>query len=118
MSIQVLGQIAATPLPASFKAAEDIDAIKILRQAGLVIAVLEQPPEGVAKVLAITDEGRAELLRFHCPQMQRSQTKRGLGSVRVVRRGRGDDRASGGDGDWLQWVTRRAKEALRISNRP
>ncbi len=68
MSIELLRQIAATPLPASFTAAKDVDAVRILRQAGLVIAVPEEPPEGAVKVVAITEKGNEELLRLHYPQ--------------------------------------------------
>jgi hypothetical protein len=79
MSIEFLRQVAATPLPKSFTHDKDIDAVKILRQAGLVIALVDEPPEGAAKVVAITERGTDELLRFH----YRSQSKgevRGQGS--------------------------------------
>jgi len=52
MSVEFLRQIAATPLPSSFTAAKDIDASKILRQAGLVLALSDEPPECAARVLA------------------------------------------------------------------
>lgn len=68
MSIEFLQQIAATPLPRSFTNAKDIDAIKILRQAGLIIVTADAPPTGALKVIAITQKGQAELLRLHYPQ--------------------------------------------------
>jgi hypothetical protein len=67
MSIELLRQIAATPLPTSFANAKDVDAVRILRQAGLVIAVPEEPPEGGIKVVAITEKGNQELLHSHYP---------------------------------------------------
>ncbi len=48
MSVEFLNQIAATPRPKSFNAAQDIDAIKILRQAGLVLALFTEPPATTA----------------------------------------------------------------------
>jgi hypothetical protein len=73
MSIEFLRQVAATPLPKSFTHAKDIDAVKILRQAGLVIALVDELPEGAAKVMAITERGKDELLRFHYPSQGVSQ---------------------------------------------
>ncbi|MGJ7546081.1 hypothetical protein [Variovorax sp. LT1R16] len=67
MSIQFLRQVAAMPLPKAFTSPKDIDAVKILRQAGLVIAKVGEPPECGAQVIAITEKGNAELLRFHYP---------------------------------------------------
>jgi hypothetical protein len=67
MSLELLSLIASSPLPKSFTGQKDIDAVKILRQAGLVIAAMDVPPEGAAKVLAVTEKGRDELLRFHYP---------------------------------------------------
>jgi hypothetical protein len=76
MSIELLRQIAATPLPKSFTAPKDVDAVKILRQAGLIIALVDELPEGATRVLAITDKGRAELLRFHFPDEHVPRTTR------------------------------------------
>ena len=97
MSVEFLRQIAATPLPKSFNAAQDIDAIKILRQAGLVLALVDEPPEGAARVLAITQKGRDELLRFHYPD---------------ARHVRGRAR-----GNWLQLAAQRAREAIKPTGR-
>jgi len=68
MSLEFLRQVAATPLPRSFHAKQDVDAIRILRQAGLVLAMVDEPPEFGARVLAITEKGRAELVQFHYPE--------------------------------------------------
>lgn len=93
MSVEVLRQIAATPLPKSFNAAQDIDAIRILRQAGLILALVDEPPEGAARVLAITEKGRDELMRFHYP----------------------DARPGRGRGNWLQLAAQRARSVVKRS---
>jgi len=99
MSIEFLRQVAATPLPKSYTNTRDVDAVKILRQAGLVIAMLDSPPEGGARVIAITDKGRAELLRFPCPERPSP----------IVHK----QKAS-----WLQWATRRAHSAMKKEEHP
>ena len=96
MSIEFLRQIAATPLPQSFNAARDVDAIKILRQAGLVLALVDEPPERGARVLAITEQGNSELLRYHYPRAEQE---------------RGTARSS-----WRELATR-AREAIRTAGR-
>ena len=96
MSVEFLRQIAATPLPKSFNAARDVDAIRILRQAGLVLALVDEPPERGARVLAITEEGNRELLRYHYPEAGK---KRGARS------------------NWLQIATERARDAIRQGGR-
>lgn len=73
MSIEFLRQIAATPLPTSFSSTKEMDAIRMLRQAGLVLALMDEPPERAARILAITAKGRDELLRFHYPDDPPSQ---------------------------------------------
>jgi len=74
MAMDMLRRIAASPLPAHFNTAEEIDKIKLLRAAGLVIALT--PPENASgpagpsdstQVLAITAKGREELARFELP---------------------------------------------------
>ena len=96
MSVEFLRQIAATPLPKSFNAARDVDAIRILRQAGLVLALVDEPPERGARVLAITEKGTSELLRYHYPQAAK---KRGARS------------------NWLQIAAERARDAIRQAGR-
>ncbi|MDM0045366.1 hypothetical protein QTH91_12795 [Variovorax dokdonensis] len=94
MSVEFLRQIAATPLPKSFTAKKELDAIKILRQAGLVLAMFDEPPEFGARVLAITEKGRAELLQLHYPTHAH-----GCGSTSF----------------WLPRVAKRAKDVLKRS---
>ena len=96
MSVELLRQIAATPLPKSFNAARDVDAIRILRQAGLVLALVDEPPEHGARVLAITEKGNRELLRYHYPEAGK---KRGARS------------------NWLQIAAERARDAIRQAGR-
>ena len=70
MAIDLLRRIAGSPLPMSFTQTADIDQVRILRAAGLVvafvpaahhpaIAMLLQRP---AQVVGITQKGRDELL--------------------------------------------------------
>ena len=92
MSVEFLRQVAATPLPKSFNDAKDVDAVRILRQAGLVIALVDEPHEGGARVLAITEKGHAELLHFHYPDECAPRTT--------------------GEGSWLQLAGRRARKAI------
>ncbi|VTU20222.1 hypothetical protein SRS16CHR_02599 [Variovorax sp. SRS16] len=69
MSMDLLKKIASVRLPVSYTATEDIDAVRILRQAGLVVALIPAPADPVtlsggkhaAQVLAITAKGRNEL---------------------------------------------------------
>ncbi len=71
MSMDLLAQIASARLPKSFTAAQDIDAVRILRQAGLVIAFVPSStgapapwgPGRAAQVVAVTEAGREELDR-------------------------------------------------------
>ena len=97
MSVELLRQIAASPLPKSFTAANDVDAVRILCQAGLVLALVDEPPERGARVLAITEKGNSELLRFHYPEARQ----------------RRDPARS----NWLQIAAERAREAIRPSRR-
>ena len=75
MSMDLLKQIAASRLPMSFRTPKEIDEVRILRQAGLVIAFVPAPAdplklsgaEPAAQVLAITEKGREELSRIRYP---------------------------------------------------
>ncbi|MGK6310736.1 hypothetical protein [Variovorax sp. DT-64] len=98
MSVEFLRQIASSPLPRSFTAPDDIDAIRVLRQAGLVLALIDEPPERVARVVAITQKGNDELLRIHYPE---GRQKRGCAK-----------------GSWLHIAAQRAREAIKPSRRP
>lgn len=76
MAMDMLRQLAASPLPATFRTSEEIDQIKLLRAAGLVIALTPAPLSSLrtlsgttdaAQVLAITQKGREELARISLP---------------------------------------------------
>lgn len=75
MSMDLLKQIAASRLPVSFRTPTEVDGVRILRQAGLVIAFVPAPSdplklsgaEPAAQVLAITEKGREELARIRYP---------------------------------------------------
>jgi len=88
MSVEFLSQVAATPLPKSFNAEQDVDAIKVLLQAGLILAMVDGPPECRARVLAITDKGHAELMRLHHLQGSRASRTAGFSLPRVAQRAR------------------------------
>lgn len=76
MTMNLLKQIAGSRLPVSFYRTEDIDQVRLLRAAGLVIALVPSPSKPVslsgspsaAQVLAITQRGREELAAFGYPQ--------------------------------------------------
>jgi redox-regulated HSP33 family molecular chaperone len=75
MTMNLLQQIATSRLPISIYRNEEIDQLRILRAAGLVVAVLPdrsdspgRSGEGLAaQVLAVTQKGREELARFGYP---------------------------------------------------
>ena len=73
MAMDMLRQLAGSPLPATFRTAAEIDQIKLLRAAGLVIALTPADPPTLseradaAHVLAITEKGREELARYSLP---------------------------------------------------
>ncbi|MET3497585.1 hypothetical protein [Variovorax boronicumulans] len=77
MTMTLLKQIAGSRLPASYYRNEDIDAVRVLRAAGLVVALVPSRTNDApcrsdawpaAQVLAITQKGREELARFDYPQ--------------------------------------------------
>ncbi|CAN7344066.1 hypothetical protein [Variovorax paradoxus] len=84
MPMDLLKQIAASRLPVSFRTPKEIDEVRILRQAGLVIALIPAPAdplklagsEPAAQVLAITEKGREELARIRYPGELPQQSKR------------------------------------------
>jgi hypothetical protein len=96
MALTFLRQIAATPLPNLYIDPDDIAAVKILCQAGLVLALCDERPERAARVLVITDKGHAELLRFHYPDERPSLAP--------------------SKNTWFQLAARRAREALRSAS--
>ena len=75
-----IGIPAGCSLPATFRTPAEIDKIKVLRAAGLVIALtpapsnasnaltVSGPADAAAQVLAITEKGREELARFSLPE--------------------------------------------------
>ncbi|MBS0454249.1 MAG: hypothetical protein JSS14_23355 [Proteobacteria bacterium] len=75
MAMDMLRQLAGSSLPATFRTSEEIDKIKLLRAAGLVIALTPTPSNALtlsgttdaAQVLAITEKGREELAKFSLP---------------------------------------------------
>ncbi|OUM02730.1 hypothetical protein [Variovorax sp. JS1663] len=75
MAMDMLRQLAGSPLPATFRTPAEIDKIKLLRAAGLVIALTPAPSNALtlsgtadaAQVLAITEKGREELAKFSFP---------------------------------------------------
>ena len=78
MAIDLLKQIASSPLPMYFRSPEDIDKVRLLRAAGLVIALIPADPdpsiaaapERAAQVFAVTQKGREELSHIGYPDTQ------------------------------------------------
>lgn len=76
MTMNLLRQIATSRLPISFYRTEDIDQVRILRAAGLIVALIPAPSHPLklsgdglaAQVLAVTQKGREELATFDCPE--------------------------------------------------
>lgn len=76
MTMNLLKQIAGSRLPVTFYRSEDIDQIRILRAAGLVVALVPSPSDplsmsgaaSAAQVLAVTQKGREELAKFNYPE--------------------------------------------------
>lgn len=72
MTMNLLRQIAGSRLPVSFYRSEDIDGVRVLRAAGLVVALVPSPSDPLAlsgsrpaaQVLAITQKGREELAKL------------------------------------------------------
>jgi hypothetical protein len=76
MTMNLLRQIAGSRLPVTFYRTEDIDGVRLLRAAGLVVALVPSPSDplalsgepSAAQVLAITQKGREELVAFSYPE--------------------------------------------------
>lgn len=76
MTMNLLKQIAGSRLPVTFYRTGDIDQVRILRAAGLVVALVPSPSDPLslsgstpaAQVLAITQKGREELAKFNYPE--------------------------------------------------
>lgn len=79
MTMNLLRQIAASRLPVSFYRSKDIDEVRVLRAAGLVVALVPSPSDpmalsgspSAAQVLAVTQKGREELAKFNYPELLR-----------------------------------------------
>ncbi|WHZ11741.1 MAG: hypothetical protein OJF60_002180 [Burkholderiaceae bacterium] len=75
MAMDMLRQLAGSSLPVTVHTPEEIDKVKLLRAAGLVIALTPAPANPLtfsgtadaAQVLAITEKGREELAKFSPP---------------------------------------------------
>lgn len=78
MTMNLLKHLASIRLPKSMTLPDEIDKVRILRAAELVIAFVPAPsnpltfsePGGAAQVLTITKKGREELLRSQDPGEQ------------------------------------------------
>lgn len=76
MTMNLLKQIASSRLPVTFYREADIDGVRLLRAAGLVVALVPSPSDPIAlsgsptaaQVLALTPKGREELARFDHPR--------------------------------------------------
>lgn len=72
MTMNLLRQIAGSRLPVSFYRSEEIDSVRVLRAAGLVVALVPAPSgplalsgsRPAAQVLAVTQKGRDELSKL------------------------------------------------------
>lgn len=76
MTMNLLKQIAGSRLPVTFYRSGDIDQVRILRAAGLVVALVPSPSNPLllsgsvpaAQVLAVTQKGHEELAKFNYPE--------------------------------------------------
>lgn len=74
MAINLLKQIAGSRLPMTLYRSEDIDKVRLLRAAGLVVALVPSPADtssrhpSAAQVVAITQKGSEELAHFDYPR--------------------------------------------------
>ena len=104
MPMKLLAVISSSHLPMSLSFPDDIDKVRILRAAGLVIAFVPGPgspftlsgPERAAQVLAITQKGQEESMRSRYPDEEVPLAS-----------------GHGGPARFLRAVADRAKHALR-----
>jgi len=102
MAMDLLERLAGSRLPVTLSTPVEIDQVKLLRAAGLVIALTPGPSDplalagtaGAAQVLAITHKGREELARFCYPGDQPPATRGRLSwwKARIGARGNADRR--------------------------
>lgn len=91
MAMNLLMQIAGSRLPVSFYRGEDIDGVRVLRAAGLVVALVPSPsdplaPSGshpAAQVLAITQKGREELAKFGYPSSRSPRWRLRMPKIKI-----------------------------------
>ena len=88
MSMDLLRQIASSRLPLTFHHPDDVDRVRLLRAAGLVIAMIPATsdpiklsgPADAAEVLAVTQKGLEELASFSYPSASQEASKPWLSS--------------------------------------
>lgn len=93
MALDLLREIASSPLPKSFRSPEEIDQVRLLRAAGLVIAFVPARtdpqslagPECAVQVVAVTDKGRQELVRSRYPDEEMARWESAGGLVQRLR---------------------------------
>ena len=94
MTMNLLKQIAGSRLPVTFYRTEDIDQVRVLRAAGLVVALVPSPSSPLslsgtptaAQVLAITQKGREELAQFSYPESRPPRWRNRLPRITAWRR--------------------------------
>jgi hypothetical protein len=92
MTMNLLRQIAGSRLPVSFHRREEIDRVRVLRAAGLVIALVPAPSDALAlsgsrpaaQVLAITQKGRDELSKFEDPNLNPSRWRLRMPKIKAA----------------------------------
>ncbi|KQX87140.1 hypothetical protein [Variovorax sp. Root473] len=102
MAMNLLKQIAGSRLPVSFYRTEDIDQVRLLRAAGLVVALVPAPSDSLtlsgsasaAQVLAITQKGREELANFSYPEPRPVRWRQRPGRLFARHRGNASDGAT------------------------
>ena len=88
MPMELLKEIASSALPRQFIHPADIDKIRVLRAAGLVVASVsavrslsrERPADKVAEVFAVTHKGLQALERGACRKRRRSELDAAAGT--------------------------------------
>jgi hypothetical protein len=96
MTMTLLKQIAGSRLPVSFYRNEDIDGVRVLRAAGLVVALVPSPSDPqtlsgshpAAQVLAVTQKGREELSKFDFPESRPPRWRLRMPRIRTATFGR------------------------------
>lgn len=89
MAMNLLRQIAGSRLPVPFYRQEDIDGVRVLRAAGLVVALVRSASEAngtlaEAQVLAITQKGREELAKVGYPEQHAPRWRFRMPPIKTV----------------------------------